>query len=345
VRLAVEAYLELPRASRSLETLVGAHVEVHLRAAMRRSLPPPFETGIALDLTQAGEDGLDVTLEVETALAVALTARALKRPPPRLLGFVGKLEMASLGGGLAAIVAAVSRSFEGPLRVRAAGDSSELLAGRRAVGREVDTGIFAVAVDGETFLARLFLHAVPPRPTVRRWGREELGRLGPAPIDIPIVAATDLSTVSDIAALEVGDAWMLGPAPWARALRGDVVLAAPGAEWGARAALVEGGRVVLRAGSQEVARDPMPDEGADDAITLAVGDVPVVVRVEVGAARMTAREWASVAVGDVVGLARALAEPVTLRVGGVEVARGELVDIEGEMGVRILSLPGARRAP
>jgi flagellar motor switch protein FliM len=60
---------------------------------------------------------------------------------------------------------------------------------------------------------------------------------------------------------------------------------------------------------------------------------------------MTAREWASVAVGDTVSLARPLAEPVTLRVGGVEVAKGELVDIEGEMGVRILSLPRGGRAP
>jgi len=53
----------------------------------------------------------------------------------------------------------------------------------------------------------------------------------------------------------------------------------------------------------------------------------------------------SVAVGDTVSLARPLAEPVTLRVGGVEVAKGELVDIEGEMGVRILSLPRGGRAP
>jgi flagellar motor switch/type III secretory pathway protein FliN len=36
---------------------------------------------------------------------------------------------------------------------------------------------------------------------------------------------------------------------------------------------------------------------------------------------------------------------VTLRVGGVEVAKGELVDIEGEMGVRIISLPRGGRAP
>jgi flagellar motor switch/type III secretory pathway protein FliN len=339
-------YLETLRASRTLDTLVGAHVEVQLRAARRDALPPPLEGGIGVDLAQPGVAGLDVTIEVETALAATLTARALKRAPPRLAGLVGDAAMESLGGGLAAIVVAASRSLEGPLHVRAAGGSAALLAKRRAGGREIDTGTFGVTVDGETFLARLFLHATPPAsPNVLPLGRDQLRRLGSAPLEIPIVAATALSTVADIAALELGDAWMLGAASWARTLRGNVVLAAPGAERGARAALVDGGVLVLRAGSEEVTQDPMPEEAADDAITLAVGDVPVVVRVEVGAACMTAREWASVAVGDTINLARALAEPVTLRVGGVEVAKGELVDIEGEMGVRILSLPRGGRAP
>jgi flagellar motor switch/type III secretory pathway protein FliN len=345
MRQASMRYLETFHASRTVDALVGAHVEVQLRAARRQALPLPLDGGIAMDLAQPGVGGLDVTIEVETALAVTLTARALKRAPPRLPGLVGDAEMESLGGGLAAIVVAASRSLEGPLQVRAAGGSAALLAERRAAGQEIDTGIFGVTVDGETFLARLFLYATPASPNLLPLERDQLKRLGSAPLEIPIVAATALSTVADVAALELGDAWMLGAASWARTLRGDVVLAAPGADRGARAALVDGGVLVLRAGSEEVTRDPMPEEDADDAITLAVGDVPVVVRVEVGAACMTAREWASVAVGDTVSLARAIAEPVTLRVGGVEVATGELVDIEGEMGVRILSLPRGGRAP
>jgi flagellar motor switch/type III secretory pathway protein FliN len=97
---------------------------------------------------------------------------------------------------------------------------------------------------------------------------------------------------------------------------------------------------VLRAGREELLPVPMPEAGENDPIIEAVGDVPVVVRVEVGAARMTAREWAALGVGDVIGLAHKIAEPVTLRVGGVSVAKGELVDIEGEVGVRILSRQG-----
>ena len=73
-----------------------------------------------------------------------------------------------------------------------------------------------------------------------------------------------------------------------------------------------------------------------DALVDAVGEVPVVVRVEIGVAEMRAREWAALGPGDVVALGRKIGEGVTLRVAGVTVARGELVDLDGEVGVRIL---------
>ena len=78
------------------------------------------------------------------------------------------------------------------------------------------------------------------------------------------------------------------------------------------------------------------DQPRDEPVVQTVGDVPVVVRVEVGAARMTAREWAAVREGDSLTLGRPAAAPVTLRVGGLAVAEGELVEIDGELGVRIV---------
>jgi flagellar motor switch/type III secretory pathway protein FliN len=68
----------------------------------------------------------------------------------------------------------------------------------------------------------------------------------------------------------------------------------------------------------------------------AIGEVPVVVRVEIGEARMAAREWAALTRGDVVSLGRRVGEAVVLRVGGVPVARGDLVEIDGQVGVRIV---------
>jgi flagellar motor switch/type III secretory pathway protein FliN len=51
---------------------------------------------------------------------------------------------------------------------------------------------------------------------------------------------------------------------------------------------------------------------------------------------MAAREWAALTSGDVVSLGRRVGEAVVLRVGGVPVARGDLVEIDGEVGVRIV---------
>ncbi len=87
-------------------------------------------------------------------------------------------------------------------------------------------------------------------------------------------------------------------------------------------------------------------EADKDALIEAVGEVPVVVRVEIGVVEMRAREWASLAPGDVVGLGKRIGEAVTLRVGGVTVARGELVDLDGEVAVRILGrTDGGAREP
>ena len=77
-----------------------------------------------------------------------------------------------------------------------------------------------------------------------------------------------------------------------------------------------------------------------DALAQSIGETPVVVRVEVGSAQMSAREWAALGAGDVVALGKRIGDHVVLRVGGVEVARGELVDVEGEIGVRIVARSG-----
>jgi flagellar motor switch/type III secretory pathway protein FliN len=53
---------------------------------------------------------------------------------------------------------------------------------------------------------------------------------------------------------------------------------------------------------------------------------------------MSAREWLNLAPGDVVATGNALSSPVVLRVAGQQVASGELVNLEGELGVRITKL-------
>jgi flagellar motor switch/type III secretory pathway protein FliN len=113
----------------------------------------------------------------------------------------------------------------------------------------------------------------------------------------------------------------------------------------ARAAdLVEGAKLVLRGMVEDLSWVPaqpdrvsMTETDRTDVLVESMGEVPVVVRVEIGTAEMRAREWAALREGDVIPLGRPVADPVVLRVGGVELARGELVEMEGEVAVRILS--------
>jgi flagellar motor switch/type III secretory pathway protein FliN len=62
----------------------------------------------------------------------------------------------------------------------------------------------------------------------------------------------------------------------------------------------------------------------------------VLVRVEIGSVTLPAREWAAIGVGDVVALDRRVGDAVHLRVARRIIARGELVDVDGAIGVRVL---------
>jgi len=90
-------------------------------------------------------------------------------------------------------------------------------------------------------------------------------------------------------------------------------------------------------------RGEMTEANGDDTLTDAVLEAPVVVRVELAQVSMPASDWAKLRPGDVIETGQRLAEPVVLRVAGRAVARGELVDVDGELGVRIRELVGEKR--
>jgi type III secretion system YscQ/HrcQ family protein len=64
----------------------------------------------------------------------------------------------------------------------------------------------------------------------------------------------------------------------------------------------------------------------------------VAVDVQVGTATLTLREVSELTGGQVIELDRRVGEPLDLYVDGQKLGRGELVDIEGELGVRLLEL-------
>ena len=73
-------------------------------------------------------------------------------------------------------------------------------------------------------------------------------------------------------------------------------------------------------------------------------DVPVELAVEIGRTRMTIREALALGPGSIVTLNRLAGEPVDLLVNGKPIARGEVVVIDEEFGLRVTELLGGVKA-
>jgi len=90
---------------------------------------------------------------------------------------------------------------------------------------------------------------------------------------------------------------------------------------------------------EELERAPLP--ASDGSAAPAGGDlarlfdVTVELSVEVGRTRMTLGQALSLGPGSVVALNRSAREPVDLLVNGKQVARGEVVVIDDDFGLRI----------
>ena len=69
-------------------------------------------------------------------------------------------------------------------------------------------------------------------------------------------------------------------------------------------------------------------------------DVSVELAVEVGRTRMTIREALALGPGSIVTLNRLAGEPVDLLVNGKPIARGEVVVIDEQLGLRLTEITG-----
>lgn len=73
-------------------------------------------------------------------------------------------------------------------------------------------------------------------------------------------------------------------------------------------------------------------------------DVPVKLSVELGSCQMPMREVLELAVGSVVQLDKIADEPVQLSINRKLVARGEVVVVENQFGIKITELIGSNSA-
>ena len=343
LRRFARAHVDGDAIARALAELVGESVQLLPRRVRRMEPARSADDAIGIVLAPAGarEPARRVLVELEIALAASLTARALRQRAPRVAD-PSKPASPELAGAVAAVLAAALRTGarDAP-RVVAAGPGHALIRDLAQAG-DVTTMWLTVVVGPDAFSARIsvpdaaVLGAPPPD--------FDLDALGDAPIALPLVAFRTLASRRELGILAPGDAFVPAGAALRAdatgALTGPVFLAAAGSERAIGGELAEGGRLVVRGLETSPWDAPMPEDPTRTAVALE--DAPVVVRVELGSVEMKAREWAALGAGDVVTLGRRIGDLAILRVGGVEVARGELVQVDGEYAVRIVSREGSR---
>lgn len=303
--------------------LMDAHV---IEAQVGPGSPAPAPEAM---LVQFPAHGVQLRVQPEADLLRACVARLLEQE--FVLGWADTGIDAALRGAGAALVLEVARRAS-------RGEAPVLRLEGAARGSWQLTGSASLRLSGKPYHVQLWVEECEvgrPLPSTR--AAVGLARLGGLPIAVPWICAVSSATLDTLDRLEAGDVWLPGAAAWfgGEATASAGVLAPPRSEIGVPVR-VSGGRVVLGAGAVRVHEElesSMREE--DSGLEQIVGETPLCVRLEVGALEMSAAEWAALRPGDVVQSGRRIDDTVILRAGGREIARGELVDIEGELGVRI----------
>lgn len=352
------AMVDVSAIERALGELTAEPVTLAVRSVRRLLAQRATDDATGVVLTLAGEPMTSahprrVLVEAEGALAAALSTRALRQKSPRMVDTSRTPSPALAGAFAAVLVAALRRAHaSGVLKVIAAGPGSVLARDLLQTERDVTTATLTVTIGEDAFEARVSVpDALAEAPRELLFSRASLAAMGDATIAMPLVMTSTLAAREDLFALAVGD--VIVPTRNAfvvredRAVVGPVALVAPSAEHGISADLAENGRLVVRGLLEShpwIQERSMSGNASPPATTTieSLEHAPVVVRVELGTVEMKAREWAELGPGDVIALGRRVGDPAILRVGGVELARGELVQVDGEYGVRILARTGTR---
>lgn len=354
-------FVESRKIMEALGGMLGVRAEALLKG-VREASPahvPANALGVLLAPADRPRGDRGVLVIAEPALAATVVARALGRAPPTFL-VPNALPSHELAGGLAAIVRAVAaRAHVGQAPViLAAGPAGHLFLDVARSGG-AHTAMFTVLVGDDAFTALIVLDtSALASPDPGAFLPHHLATMGAAPLGLPVVVCTCEATLEEIARLAPGDVLLTGEAAKGyegrRGLEpasysGRVVLCAPQGDTGMVCDLRDSATLVVsaeRVAMPIVSRDGPTGRGrgghleSNDIPTDVLADVPIVVRVELGLAELPASAWAKTRAGDVITLGRRLGEPVVLRVSGTEVAKGELVHVEGELAVRILSRVG-----
>ncbi len=357
VREALRGSVDLSKAGAFAGDILGEPVELIVTRTRpwRESFGPSRGASCLL---RCPDDAATVLVQIDSMFAARICSMIIRQRCPWVdeTSAAPPAMQAAVGAFFAATARrAVVRSAyaSAPLHVAAVGERA--IHAFRSLATPSAVSVHATALlDQEAF--SVSAHAVathPPSSGLQPFALGDLRRLGDAPLSLRVIAAASTALPATLLGLRPGDAWMpTGGWTVARVghgLEGAVLLAVPGGELALSANLHGDGRIVLGNGVMHADAD-VDDAGlnanarsaSSENFTVAdvMADAPVVVRVELGAVTMRAREWAALRPGDVVMTGKRVAERVALRVGGIELACGELVDVDGELGVRVHALTG-----
>ena len=170
--------------------------------------------------------------------------------------------------------------------------------GAPPIGEEALVADVTLLLEGRPFSLTVFVVGAPA--PVMETRLEELGELT---LRLPLVVGSVALDRQELLALEPGGALLLGAgASIDVATEGYGVLVGPHSERGIRVDLRPDGRLVVRDTTEaRLTVEPnTPSQNEGETLTDVLLETPVVVRVELGAVSMSAREWAQLGPGDVV---------------------------------------------
>lgn len=276
--------------------------------------------------------GHHVRVVVEPQAAAFLLQRILTEPV--LLDSGEPLVPELLGAWSALVLELARRSVSGaaPCLVMSGGDLEDAW-----------SSAFWLQLDGRSFRGRLDI-----RPAPTPMARRPLRPAAELRLQLPLVVGAAPLTRTALASLREGDSWLPGDGLWLNtSLEGSAVALAPECETGflfdiSKATTYRGTKVL----GQEV---PLTNDGIETAMSNKeaeeiVMEAPVIVRIEVGSVTLSGAEWLALQPGDIVRTGVAVGSKVVLRVAGQQMATGELVAVDGELGVRLSVLKGAGSA-
>jgi type III secretion protein Q len=342
-------YVRLADVAAALSEIVSSRVEILVRrvsASTERSAASAMVGVVLAAPDEAAFASRHVLVEVDAALAATLVARTIRQPSPRIVD-ASRASSPLLAGAIGGVLLTALRRAHAGLALTIVGAGPSGTWSRDGTPWRTLTAWLTVIVGDDAYDARATVCSEAAISPLSALSAESLARLGDVVLGIPLVVGTVLAARSELRGLERGDALVFRSSTLANApggaLLGRVALVAPTSESALPCDLADGGGLVIRGPVERHAWDsPEVASMSSEPTTIEVlEDVPVVVRVELGVVEMKAREWAALAPGDVVALGRKVGEPAVLRAGGVEIARGELVVVDGEYGVKILAVGGA----